>query len=409
MKRGMIDSGIKWIGMIPRDWSIDTIGNLFTRRRKKVNDKEYPPLSVGKMGVVPKLEKAVKAKDGDCRNLVNVGDIVINNRSDRRGSCGVSNYDGSVSVKTTILTPRNEMNPNYFNWFFHTEQFADEFYKWGHGITNDLWTTQWQEMKRIALPVPPLSIQHRIADFLDSECREIDELTTLQETIIAELKRFKRSVISEAVTKGLIPDVPMKDSGVKCVGMIPSHWKMSPVSFVFDNLDRLRTPISAIDRERSNPQYDYYGVSGVIDRTDHYNFEDKVLLIGWEGTNLRRRNLPLVYKAEGRFWVGDNVHILKPKKDDYNYMALMLEALDYSDFITGSTLPMLSQENLSKVKVCVPPLEEQRAIAEYLTMKCCDIDKLISLKHQKIEELKRYRKSVIFEYVTGKKKVSRSQ
>ena len=406
MKRGMKDSGVSWIGMIPKDWSIDTIGNLYTRRRKKVSDKDYPPLSVGKMGVVPQLEKAVKAKDGDCRNLVKVGDFVINNRSDRRGSCGVSNYEGSVSVKTTILTPRREMNTGYFNWFFHTEQFADEFYKWGHGIADDLWTTQWQEMKRIALPVPPLSTQRRIAEFLDRKCREIDELTTLQETIIAELKHYKQSIVTQTVTKGLNPDVPMKDSGGKCVGTIPSHWTMVPVSMAFDNLDRLRKSLLVIDRERNNPQYDYYGVSGVIDRTEHYNVEDKVLLIGWVGTNLQKRNLPLVYKAEGRFWVGDNVHILKPKNDDYDYMALMLEALDYSDFLTGSTLPILSQENLSKVKVCVPPLDEQRAIADYLIMKCCDIDKMIELKQQKIEALKEYKKSVIFEYVTGKKKVS---
>ena len=391
--------------MIPSDWSSDMIGNLYTLRNEKVSDKDYPPLSVGKMGVVPQLETAAKTDDGDNRKLVRVGDFAINSRSDRRGSCGISNYDGSVSLINTILTPRGEMNPKYFNWFFHTEQFADEFYKWGHGIVDDLWTTRWQEMKRITISVPPLPIQQRIADFLDRKCAEIDELAALQETMIAELKRYKLSVITEAVTKGLDPDVPMKDSGVECVGTIPSHWNMVLVPFVFYNLDYLREPISAEKRERKNPQYNYYGASGIIDKIDYYNVEDKVLLIGEDGANLRMRNLPLIYKAEGRFWVNNHAHILKPKKDNYDYMSLMLEALDYNDFITGSAQPKLSQENLSKVKVCVPPLTEQLAIADYLDRKCAEIDELISIKQQKIEALKEYKKSIIFEYVTGKKEI----
>lgn len=399
------DSGIPWVGTVPNEWSSDVIGNLFSPRKERVSDKDYPPLSVGKMGVVPQLKKAVKSDHGDYRKLVKVGDFVINGRSDRRGSCGISGYEGSVSLKSIVLTPRGEMDPGYLNWLFHTEQFADEFHKWGHGIVDDLWATKWEEMKRISIPVPPFPVQKRITYFLDKRCREIDELTSLQETIVAELKLYRQSVVFEAVTKGLDPGIPMKDSGVKCVGKIPSHWAVVPVPLVFDNFDCLRKSILVDERERSNPQYDYYGVSGVIDRTDHYNVDDKVLLIGEEGTNLRRRNLPLVYKAEGRFWVSDNVHILKPRKDDYDYMALMLETLDYTDFLTGSTLPILSQENLSKIKVCVPPLDEQRAIADHLDRKGSEIDELIATKERKIGELYEYRKSVVFEYVTGKKEV----
>ena len=250
--------------------------------------------------------------------------------------------------------------------------------------------------------------QKHITDFLDRKCAEIDELIILQETMIAELKRYKRSVITETVTKGLCPNVPMKDSGVKCVGEIPCHWDMVSVPFVFHNLNYLRGPISSEKRERNNPQYDYYGASGIIDKIDNYNVDDKVLLIAVVGTNLKLRNLPLIYKAEGRFWVSHQAHILKPKKDDYDYMYYMLEALDYSDYITGSAEPVLSQERLSKVKVCVPPLAEQKSIANYLNKKCSEIDELIVVKQQKIEALKEYRKSVIFEYVIGRRKVSRT-
>ena len=155
MSRVMKDSGIPWIGNIPDSWGSDTIGSLYSLRVEKVSDKDYPPLSVTKKGVVPQLETAAKTNDGDNRKLVRKGDFAINSRSDRRGSCGISDFDGSVSLINTILTPRTEMNPRYYNWLFHTEQFADEFYKWGHGIVDDLWTTGWQEMKKISIIVPP--------------------------------------------------------------------------------------------------------------------------------------------------------------------------------------------------------------------------------------------------------------
>ena len=408
MGRKCKDGRVPWMGRIPSNWTYNMLGNLFVPRKDRVSDKDYPPLSVGKMGVVPQLDTAIKTIDGDTRKLVKEGDFVINSRSVRRGSCGISDCDGSVSVKEYVLIPSKDIDVRYYNWIFHTEQFADEFYKWGHGIVEDFWTTQWQEMKRITLPVPPLSTQKHITDFLDRKCAEIDELIILQETMIPELKRYKRSVITETVTKGLCPNVPMKDSGVKCVGEIPCHWDMVSVPFVFHNLNYLRGPISSEKRERNNPQYDYYGASGIIDKIDNYNVDDKVLLIAVVGTNLKLRNLPLIYKAEGRFWVSHQAHILKPKKDDYDYMYYMLEALDYSDYITGSAEPVLSQERLSKVKVCVPPLAEQKSIANYLNKKCSEIDELIVVKQQKIEALKEYRKSVIFEYVIGRRKVSRT-
>ena len=405
MAREFKDSGIEWIGQIPKEWEVNKIGNLYQVRNEKVSDKDYPPLSVTMNGIVPQLETAAKTNNGDDRKLVCKGDFAINSRSDRRGSCGVSQYDGSVSLINTILKPRGSMNPQYYNWLFHTELFADEFYRWGHGIVDDLWTTRWQEMKNISIVSPSLLEQQKIADYLDKVCGEVDEMVALQETMIEELKAYKQSVIIEAVTKGLNPNVPMCDSGIDWIGEIPEHWEVMKIGFIFNNLDYLRKPISAEQRERNNPRYDYYGASGVIDKIDHYNVEDKVLLIGEDGANLVMRNLPLVYKAEGRFWVNNHAHILKPKKDDYDYMAHALEAANYRNYITGSAQPKLSQENLQAVKLPVPPISEQRIIASYLDIKCSEIDSLIALKQAKIEELKEYKKSVIYEYVTGKKEV----
>ena len=395
----MKDSGIPWIGMIPRDWSSDMIGNLYTLRNEKVSDKDYPPLSVGKMGVVPQLETAAKTDDGDNRKLVRVGDFAINSRSDRRGSCGISNYDGSVSLINTILTPRGEMNPKYFNWFFHTEQFADEFYKWGHGIVDDLWTTRWQEMKRITISVPPLPTQQRIADFLDRKCAEIDELAALQETMIAELKRYKQSVITEAVTKGLDPNVPMQDSGVEWIGKIPEGWEVRKIK----TMATLKSGnnLTTYDFLEGEDGYPVYGGNGFRGYFSQYSNDGDFVLIGRQGALCGNINY-----AHGKFWATDHAVVCYPKCEFIlTWFGESLRAMNLNQYSLSSAQPGLSVDRIRELYMVVPPLSKQRAIAECLDRKCAEIDELIAIKQQKIEALKEYKKSVIFEYVTGKKEV----
>ena len=196
----MKDSGILWVGKTPEYWKVGRIGGLYELRNQKVSDKDFMPLSVTMKGVLPQLETAAKTNDGDNRKLVRVGDFAINSRSDRRGSCGISDYDGSVSLINTILKPRNRMNAKYYNWLFHTPMFADEFYKWGHGIVDDLWTTNWSEMKRISIPLPPLDEQQEIADYLDNKCAEIEQTIADKKSQIETLDGYKKSLIYEYVT-----------------------------------------------------------------------------------------------------------------------------------------------------------------------------------------------------------------
>lgn len=229
--REMKDSGIEWIGEIPKDWEITKIGMLYNLRITKVSDTDYLPLSVTKMGVLPQLETVAKTNAHDDRKLVKKGDFVINSRSDRRGSCGISNYNGSVSLINTVLEPKNNMNSGYYSWLFKTVQFADEFYKNGHGIVDDLWTTGWQDMKRIVLPVPQYSEQQQITDFLDTQCSEIDATAEDIQKEISLLEDYKKSVITEAVTKGLNPDAEMKDSGIEWLGKVPTNWNFSRVLY----------------------------------------------------------------------------------------------------------------------------------------------------------------------------------
>lgn len=416
--RRMKDSGIPWIGEIPSDWSSDMIGNLYTLRNEKVSDKDYPPLSVGKMGVVPQLETAAKTDDGDNRKLVRIGDFAINSRSDRRGSCGISNYDGSVSLINTILTPRGEMNPQYFNWFFHTEQFADEFYKWGHGIVDDLWTTRWQEMKRITISVPPLPTQQRIADFLDSKCAEIDELAALQETMIAELKRYKQSVITEAVTKGLDPNVAMKDSGVEWIGEIPEGWKIKKIKQEFiiiagatpksDDAENWDGDIPWITpADYTTEQIYVYGGKRNLSPKGYDSCSTSLLP---QGCLIFSKRAPIGLVAINAAQLCTNQGCLGcvPKDSVFTkfvYYTTSVWTEQFELYGSGTTFKEISANNFANFKLAFPPLSEQRAIADYLDRKCAEIDELIAIKQQKIEALKEYKKSVIFEYVTGKKEV----
>ena len=226
------DSGFEWIGIIPTEWGLSKIGQVYRLRNTKVSDSDYPPLSVTNKGIVPQLDTAAKTNAHDDRKLVKKGDFAINSRSDRRGSCGISDYDGSVSLINTILAPLNEMNPGYYDWLFHTVQFGDEFYKFGHGIVDDLWTTGWQEMKKITIPTPPLPEQQRIADFLDAKCAEIDALIADIQSQIDTLEQYKRSVITETVTKGLDPSAEMKDSGIEWAEQMPMSWNAVPNKYL---------------------------------------------------------------------------------------------------------------------------------------------------------------------------------
>ena len=196
----MKDSGYAWLGEIPAHWKIIRISALYSVRNIKVSDKQYPPLSVTKQGILPQLESVAKTNDNDNRKLVKIGDFVINSRSDRRGSCGISNYEGSVSLINTVLASRNKGFNKYFDWLFHSAEFSDEFYKWGHGIVDDLWTTTWQDMKKISVALPPLEEQKKIADFLDDKCAQIDEITKATREEIETLKQYKQSLIYEYVT-----------------------------------------------------------------------------------------------------------------------------------------------------------------------------------------------------------------
>lgn len=419
MERKMKDSGIPWIGVIPEHWEASKIGQLYDNRYVRVSDKDFEPLSVTMQGILPQLETAAKTDDGDNRKLVRKGDFAINSRSDRRGSCGISPQDGSVSLINLILAPRTSMNADYYNWLFHTTLFADEFYSWGHGIVADLWTTRWQEMKNIAIPVPPLAEQEQIASYLDAKCGEIDELIEVEQQMISDLEAYRKSVITEAVTHGLNPDAPLRDSGVDFIGQVPEHWRVIPVQHFFEFRNGY-TPSKSNASFWSNGTIPWFRMEDI--RRSGRFLKDALQYITPQAMNNGGKfEAGSFILAICTASIGEHALLIADSLANQQFTNLKIrkslancvdtQFVFYYMFILGkfcketsivTTFPYADMNRVKNFIVPTPTLAEQQAIADYLDAKCAEIDELIQVKQEKIENLKQYRQSLIFEAVTGK-------
>ncbi|MCG8599248.1 MAG: restriction endonuclease subunit S [Verrucomicrobiales bacterium] len=195
------DSGVDWIGDIPEHWRIERIGTAFDERSEKVSDVDYPPLSVTMQGIVPQLDTAAKTQHNDNRKRVAKGDYVINSRSDRRGSSGVSPLDGSVSVINIVLEPRKNFCGDYLHHLFRSYRFIEEFYRNGRGIVDDLWTTKYSVMKAIDFAFPPtVEEQQAIANYLDEKTAKIDQIIESVAEQVRLLKELRKTLINDVVT-----------------------------------------------------------------------------------------------------------------------------------------------------------------------------------------------------------------
>lgn len=407
--RKMKDSNTGWLGEIPCSWKLSKISSIYELRNKKVSDYDYSPLSVTMQGILPQLESAAKTNAHDDRKLVKKGDFVINSRSDRRGSCGVSLYNGSVSLINTVMKPRDKMNPDYYNWLFHTTQFSDEFFKWGHGIVADLWTTNWQDMKHIDIPVPSIDEQKIIADYLNKVVPEIEMLHMDIERQIETLEEYKKSVITKAVTKGLNPDVAMKDSGIERIGNIPQNWTLKKVKYACNS----RNEKYNITRGK----LDYVALENIVSWDSKYiETENEYEL---EGTNI-------CYKGDVIFGKL-RPYLAKTFLIDYDrccstefavfcdfeglpnyYLYVFTEQgfiLAVDNSTAGVKMPRANINFIKNLFIAVPPVSEQLLIVKYLNKKCTEIDGLIEGKKKQVEVLEQYKKSLIYELVTGKKEV----
>lgn len=427
MARQMKDSGVEWIGQIPEEWKLSKIGAIYEERNEKVSDTDFQPLSVTKQGVIPQLESAAKSNDSDNRKLIRKNDFVINSRSDRRGSCGISEYDGSCSLINTVLKPRRNMCNAYYGFVFRSECFADEFYRWGNGIVDDLWSTKWSNMKRIYIPAPPLKEQEKIASYLDCKCAEIDAIIAKQQQIIEKLKEYKLSVITEAVTKGLDPNVPMKDSGVEWIGMVPERWKVGQLKYFATiragltlgkkyEIDAKLVEMPYLRVANVQGEYvdlsDVSSVSVLPEEVEKYSLHKNELLMT-EGGDKDKLGRGCVWNGEIDPCLHQN-HVFAVATDAkklsihfLSYLTTSGVARSYFEYTAKKTTNLASTNStiILQFKLPIPSIQEQGDIICYLDKCCKQINTLIHEKENILSKINEYKKALIYEVVTGKKEV----
>lgn len=425
MARQMKDSVVEWIGEIPEDWNILPLGNCFDERNEKVSDYDWKPLSVTKQGIVKQLETAAKSDAHNARKKVCERDFVINSRSDRKQSCGVSAYDGSVSLINIVLSSRF-LNTEYVKYLLKNYGFAEEFYRWGTGIVADLWSTKYERMKKIMLPIPKENEQQKIADFLDEKVGEIDSVITKTKETIEDYKKYKQAIITDAVTKGLNTGEPVKDSKVNWIGEIPQKWETIKIKYTSWLKGRIGWQGLKSSEYLDEGAYLITGTdfcNGIInwnscvhisnerfEEDSDIHIKENDLLITKDGTIGK---VAIVKNCPEKVSLNSGVLLVRNTKDfkyhdKYLYFVLLSNQFWtwYEMSQTGnSTIRHLYQEQFYNFEFTYPPMEEQKEIAEYLDGKCSEIDKLITKKEELLSGLEDYKKSLIFEYVTGKKEV----
>jgi type I restriction enzyme S subunit len=413
------DSGFEWLGAVPGHWEVRRLGFYFRERREKVSDRDFRALSVTKNGIVPQLDTAAKTEDGDNRKRVCVGDFVINSRSDRKGSAGISKLDGSVSLINTILCPQDEIYSGFVHHLLRSEAFQEEYYRFGKGIVADLWSTNYSEMRNITLGVPPVREQPLIARFLDSETAKIDALIAEQRRLIELLDEKRQAVISHAVTKGLEPDVAMKPSGIEWLGDVPAQWEVTPIKHLL-SLRSGGTPDKArldywdgdipwasakdLKQETLSDTEDHITQQAVQDGAATRVPAGSILVVV-RGMILAR-TFPVVRAGVPMAINQDLKALLAGPKLRSPFLAWLLrgsaaETLRRLDE-AGHGTKALRMDAWTSMALPVPPLSEQDLITAHLDAETQQVDFLVLEAERAISLLQERRTALISAAVTGK-------
>ncbi len=417
-------SGVEWIGEIPENWKLNKIGQLFNLRNEKVSDKDYSPLSVSKGGIVPQMENVAKSDASDDRKLVLKGDFAINSRSDRKMSCGVSPLDGSVSLINTILYPKNDdvIYNDYMNYLLKNYGFAEEFFRWGHGIVADLWTTKWQEMKSIMLPLPSVQKQKATYDFLNQKTEEIDSLIEIENQQIEKLKEYVESSIYEYLKKEIgvsIKDMSFESrTSMKKIGAL-SNLVTKQTGFDYSNtikptmLDNPNEDSLPYLQTRNfknnyfNLNTEFYVPKSTWEQFPKLILDDETLLFSIVGASIG--NVAIFPKSEKAFLGGA---ICRVNLVDKEY-ALFIKEIMLSKFgqeqinrkINSNAQGTITVQNVRDFLIPMPSKKDAVRIGQKCESMRKEVDDLITIKEKKIDVLTEYKKSLIYEYVTGKKEV----
>ena len=385
--REMKDSGARWIGLVPTHWKVDKL-KYHLKRNEPRNPGNCIVLSLYReLGVVPKDSRDdnhnVTSEDTSKYKYVKPGDFVINKMKAWQGSVAVSDYEGIVSPAYFVYNFTDEA---FFKRYFHyllRSCYKDEFMRLSGGIRVGQWDLPSEALDNVIVLIPSTEEQRCIAAYLDAKCAEIDALTADIQTQIDTLEQYKRSVITEVVTKGLEPDVEMKDSGIQWIGSMPAHW----------NCIRGKYILKYIQKPVADKEIGYQGID-VGDLVVHG-------MDGFAGA---------IGISDSRGKASPVLNVLDTEQNK-RYIMYFLRSMAYSDVFlalaTGIRVRScdLRWNKLSELFYPVPPLEEQEAIVDYIDSVLRRTDEVIAAKREQLSTLEAYKKSLIYEYVTGKKEV----
>lgn len=407
MAREMKDSGIEWIGEIPNNWRIDRI-KYHLKRNEPRNPGNKIVLSVYReYGVIPKDSRNdnhnVTSEDISKYKYVRKGNLVVNKMKAWQGSLAVSQYEGIVSPAYFIyeFTDKN-LNKRYFHHLIRG-CYKDEFRRLSGGIREGQWDLSPDEFSKTLILLPPFEEQQKIADYIDKKCAEIDLLSVDIESQISILEDYKKSVITEVVTKGLNPDVKMKDSGIEWIGLIPEEWNITKIKFLCEMKSGDNITAQDIDSEKDGINcYEVYGANGFRGYYKDYTHKGKYCLVGRQGALAGN-----VHIVDSTFWATDHAvvaYVNNKISQEYMYYLLISMNLNQYAFETAAQ-PGLSVSKIMNLQVICPSHIQQQIILEYLNKKCAIIEAVIAEKRKQLDVLEQYKKSLIYEYVTGKREV----
>jgi len=428
--KDMKDSGISWMGSIPSDWKVEKVKHGFVRKKSEAHQNNPTVLSLARSGV---KERDISTNEGQIAesyynyNPVDIDDLLINPMDLYSGAnCSISKIQGVISPAYVNLRFKNGYNPEYYDYYFKIQYWMLAFFAHGKGVSFDnRWTLNAETLMNYPIIVPSYKEQCAIVDFLVAKCAQIDSIITKHEECIEKLKEYKLSIITEAVTNGLDPKSEMKESGIEWIGKIPSNWKVVKMKTMIDCLpgyafesDNYQTDngirlLRGVNVTPSGIRWNdvVFWSEKSLDSLDHYFLRENDIVVGldrpWISEGMRaciveKKDLPcLLLQRVCRIRV-TGAH-------DFRWIYHWLKSASFENVLsietTGVSVPHISTKQIDNFVIAVPPQEEERQICDHIEKKTALIDSRIHAHTQAIDSLNEYKKSIIYEVVTGKKEV----
>jgi len=418
--REMKDSGIRWMGDIPSDWNVERVKHGFVRKKEEAHQENPIVLSLARAGV---KARDISNNEGQIAesyynyNPVDVDDLLINPMDLYSGAnCSISKIKGVISPAYINLRYCEGHNPNYYDYYFKVQYWMMAFFAHGKGVSyENRWTLNAETLMNYPIIVPPFNEQCRIVKYLDLKCSQIDAIIEKQQTIIEKLKEYKLRLIQETVTKGLDENVELKESGEIWVGKVPKYWKVLKlkchtrmITPMRDKPEDLNGDIPWVRIEDYNGKYidssrEGFGVSEQTIKEMNLKVYPVGSILCTSSCDLGKCAIVATPLVSNQRFI--NIVPDEDTSSDYLYYVMTSNADRMNHLSTGTIQANLSRVAFEHLLIQFPPLEEQKEIASYLDYKVEIIDSSIMGKEKMVEKLREYKKTLIYEVVTGKKEV----